>query len=83
MWFRNLKQKPKIMDARTEELHELMHTYRLKAEDVATILKREINTVRIWRCKSDNRNIPADALRLLKLEAPAYAASKQAAKARA
>lgn len=62
-------------------MHDIMHQYKLKATDVAEILGREVNTVRIWRCKSDNRNIPADALRLLTIEAPAYAATKQADKA--
>lgn len=64
-------------------MHDIMHEYKLKATDVAAILGREVNTVRIWRCKSDNRNIPVDALALLELKAPAYAANKRASKARA
>lgn len=45
-----------------------MDAHRLKAQDVATILECTPATVRIWRCRSDGRVIPATSLRLLELE---------------
>lgn len=44
-----------------------MKDHGLKAVDVATLLGREVITVRIWRCASDNRIIPSDALKVLEL----------------
>ena len=47
-----------------------------KAETVATMLGREVITVRIWRCKSDNRTIPTLALEVLEMKAAALKAAK-------
>lgn len=58
------------MHKRTKRLHQLMAAHKLTATDVATMLGRSTETVRIWRVKaSDTRVIPADALRLLELTA--------------
>jgi DNA-binding transcriptional regulator YiaG len=53
------------MNERTKRLLELMEQHRLEVADVAEILGRAPQTVRIWR--SDNQVIPADALKLLEL----------------
>jgi transcriptional regulator with XRE-family HTH domain len=53
------------MNERTQRLLELMEQHRLEVADVAEILGRAPQTVRIWRC--DNQVIPADALRVLEL----------------
>lgn len=55
------------MQTRTERLRELMKANGLNCRDVADILGREVNTVRVWRSK-DHREIPALALRLLESE---------------
>lgn len=78
------------MDAKTVKLHDIMREYKFKASDVAEILGKESNTVRVWRCKSSNRVIPDDQLELLEQQAPGFAdvraqrrADKSAEKARA
>ena len=63
------------MHTRTAKLHKIMEDNGLKAGDVAEMLDRETITIRIWRCKSSTRVIPADALRLLELELIAKAAA--------
>ena len=56
------------MTNRTEQLHQLMADRDLTAEQVGQMLNRKPQTVRIWRCKSDNRNIPESLLELLRLK---------------
>lgn len=56
------------MDDRNNNLRELMVAHNLKPADVAELLGRQVITVRIWLCKPGNRQIPADALELLKLK---------------
>lgn len=56
------------MDKRTEKLRQLMADHHLKASDVAEIVGRKANTVRIWRMEDAPRVIPANVLRLLELE---------------
>lgn len=56
------------MHERTQRLHQLMKQHGLKPADVAKMMNRSTETVRIWRVKaSDNRVIPADALQVLEL----------------
>lgn len=73
------------MDSRTQQLHDIMSVYKLKAKDIASITGRELITVRIWRCDTGKTKgrIPPETLELLKIKAPIYAAAKQAAKATA
>lgn len=58
------------MTNRTEQLHQLMATHGLNADDVGELLNRSPQTVRIWRCKDDKRQIPEHALELLKAKFP-------------
>lgn len=44
-----------------------MTQHRLKARDIAAMLECSEATVRVWRCKSDGRVIPANTLRLVEL----------------
>jgi DNA-binding transcriptional regulator YiaG len=60
---------------KTERLCNIMREYNLKCADVAALLGREVNTVRIWRSK-DPREIPDHALTVLEMTL----AAKQAAK---
>lgn len=53
------------MEARTQRLHDIMATHRLKAQDVATILNRSPAIVRKWRI--EYRIIPSHMLSLLEL----------------
>jgi hypothetical protein len=70
--------------SKTERLHQLMAQYDLSAPDVAAILGRTPHTVRVWRSIHELRIIPDDALALLELKAPLYAAArKQTSRARA
>lgn len=55
------------MDAKTKKLRQLMQAHKLTANDVADMLHRSPNTVRVWRCKNPQRIIPTDALRLLEI----------------
>lgn len=54
--------------SRATRLRQLMAKHKLKAADVAAILGRKVNTVRVWRVADTKREIPADILRLLELE---------------
>lgn len=54
------------MTNRTEQLHQLMLTHGLSIDRVGELLNRSPQTVRIWRCKDDKRQIPEHALELLK-----------------
>lgn len=56
------------MTNRTEQLHQLMTEHGLSPAKVGKLLDRSPQTVRIWRCKSDARTIPAHALELLKIK---------------
>jgi hypothetical protein len=49
----------------TEKLHRLMKQHKLNAPQVAAMLGREPNTVRVWRVKDTSRVIPDDTLKLL------------------
>lgn len=55
------------MNERTARLRALMAAHKLKAADVAGMLGRTPQTVRVWRCDYDARTIPADALKVLEL----------------
>lgn len=56
------------MNDNTKKLHTLMRRHRLSAPDVATLLGRKPNTVRVWRVAQTSRPIPDDALQLLALK---------------
>lgn len=57
------------MTNRTEQLHKLMAERGLTTEQVGELLNRSPQTVRIWRCKDDKRQIPEHSLELLKSKA--------------
>lgn len=59
------------MHENTKRLRALMREERLKAVDVADITGRKTSTVRVWRCRSGTRVIPAELLRLVELTAQA------------
>lgn len=61
------------MHERTKKLRQIMAAHCLKACDVARIMDCSEQTVRIWRCRSEQRIIPAQSLRLLELEVAAGA----------
>lgn len=54
------------MTTRTEQLRKLMAAHDLSTDKVGELLNRAPQTVRIWRCKDDKRQIPEHALELLK-----------------
>lgn len=56
------------MHTNTEALHKLMQGNKLKAADVAAILGREVNTVRVWRVRDTKRVIPDETLQLLQMK---------------
>lgn len=56
------------MDKRTKELHRIMLAHGLSAAEVANLMKRSEQTVRIWRCKSKDRIIPEHTLELLRMK---------------
>lgn len=56
------------MTDRSLRLLEIMRTYGLRCVDVAQILDRQPQTIRVWRSKYTDRVIPADALKLLELK---------------
>lgn len=56
------------MHPNTEKLHKLMERHKLDAAQVAELLGREVNTVRVWRVESTVRPIPDDALALLEIK---------------
>lgn len=53
------------MHTNTKKLRALMKRHNLNSADVAKVLGREVNTVRIWRMKETPRVIPNDTLKLL------------------
>lgn len=54
------------MNPKTTRLRKIMADHGLKSPDVARMLNRKTQTVRLWR--SDNeRSIPSDALELLEI----------------
>lgn len=53
------------MHENTKKLRKLMKQHQLRAADVAAMLGRQDNTVRVWRVKETQRVIPDDALELL------------------
>lgn len=55
------------LHANTKKLHDLMKRHRLTAPEVARLLGREANTVRVWRVVDTVRPIPDDTLKLLEL----------------
>lgn len=54
------------MATRTEELRKLMKDYNLNSPQVGQMLNRAAQTVRIWRCKGDKREIPEHTLEALR-----------------
>lgn len=66
--FANKNNKNTNMHDRTKKLHDVMSEHKLNTKHVAKLVNRSYNTVRIWRCKSENKVIPASMLRLLELE---------------
>lgn len=71
------------MHVNTEKLHQLMDRYKVDAAQVAELLGREVNTVRVWRVESTVRPIPDDTLRLLEVLLKAQALKKRDQKAKA
>lgn len=59
------------MTTRTEQLKQLMKQHGLTIDKVAELLNRRPQTVRIWRCRDDNREIPEHALEVLRLKVAA------------
>jgi hypothetical protein len=57
----------------TRALRALMSNHGLKDADVARITGRSKTTVAIWRCRSNERVIPAELLQLVKLTVAARA----------
>lgn len=55
------------MNTRTRKLLQLMSDHRLKSPEVAAMLNRNPQTVRLWR-SNVGRTIPADALELLEIK---------------
>lgn len=56
------------MTTRTEELRELMQSHKITPAMIGELLDRKPQTVRIWLCRSQGRNIPKHALDLLRLK---------------
>jgi hypothetical protein len=63
------------MDHRTETLRKLMSAHKLDCAAVGEILGRTAQTVRVWRCRYDQRTIPSDALKVLQLTLDARVAA--------
>lgn len=63
----NLTLTHNTMNERTARLRALMAAHKLKAADVAAMLDRTPQTVRVWRSAYDARTIPAHALKLLEI----------------
>jgi hypothetical protein len=55
------------MTDRSQQLRKLMYDYNLTCADVGQLLDRTPITVRIWRCKNSQRQIPNTALIALKV----------------
>jgi hypothetical protein len=64
---------------RTKRLHEIMRTRRLNSPDVAAMVGRSSQTIRMWRCES--KIIPDHALTALEV-AVAELDKKRAAEAK-
>lgn len=56
------------MNKNTKKLHSLMRQHKLTAADVAGMLGRKVNTVRVWRVQDTARVIPDDTLQLLAMK---------------
>lgn len=56
------------MHERTEKLHSIMAEHGLSCRDVGRLLGRAEQTVLIWRCRSNDKVIPAHQLELLELK---------------
>lgn len=54
------------MHKNTKKLRELMKRHALSAPDVASLLGRKPNTVRVWRVTETTRPIPSETLELLR-----------------
>lgn len=61
----------KTMKTRNEQLRELMKRHRLTVEDVSRLIGRSPQTVRVWRCKYPQREIPEHTLELLQMKVAA------------
>lgn len=57
-----------IMHKNTKKLRQLMRKHNVRATEVAELLGREVNTVRVWRVQETKRVIPNDTLELLALK---------------
>ena len=55
------------IEARHQRLRTLMDRYQVDVEVVATILTREVSTVKVWLAPSGT-NIPPDSLELLDIK---------------
>lgn len=66
------------MHPNTEKLHKLMAKHKVDAQEVADMLGREVNTVRVWRVETTVRPIPDDTLALLKMKLKDRAAKMKA-----
>lgn len=57
------------MHQRTEKLRQIMASSGLTAQQVADLIDRKPNTVRVWRCDtSSSKVIPSHLLELLELK---------------
>ena len=56
------------MHTNTEALHKLMRRHKLTAMDVAALLGRKPNTVRVWRVQDTARPIPDETLQVLTMK---------------
>lgn len=56
------------MHTNTEQLLEIITSNNLSTKDIAALLGRTNQTVRIWRSKTGHRVIPDHQLELLKLK---------------
>jgi hypothetical protein len=54
------------MHERTEQLRQLMQSNNLSCAEVGKLLGKSPQTVRIWRCHSDNKVISQELLQLLR-----------------
>ena len=71
------------MHPNTEKLHQLMERHKVDAAEVADMLGRRVNTIRVWRVSDTERPIPDDTLRLLEALLQQRVAAQKAKKAAA
>lgn len=56
------------MNERTKELIALMQEHNLSAADVGALINKSAQTVRVYRCKSEDKIIRPNDLELLKFK---------------